>query len=158
MKLTVTKISLGGNPTGGICLAFLRCVFSNVSSMHLEVVGGMAIEATAFHPIPPSLPFAIVCLGKRTTTSEDKSNKNKNHRRNSGGTKKTRGVHFLTAPLSGSWGENQDDDDHRPCCRTCSSTYSHIKGIIIMQRCKKRQIWQTYCYSFEGSAKFWTMH
>ena len=27
------------------------------------------------------------------------------------------------------------------------------------QRCKKRQIWQTYlCYSFQGGANFWTMH
>ena len=131
MKLTVTKISLGGNPTrfGGICLAFLRCVFSN-----LEVVGGMAIEAVAFHPIPPVhlLPMFVWARGQQHLKIRATRTKTTVETREV--RKKPWGIHFLTASLSRSWGENQDDDHHRPCCRPGSSAYSHIKGIIIMQR------------------------
>ena len=107
MKLTVTKISLGGNPTrfggswrhlfGFSPLCFFKCV--------LNALGGSwwhGNRGGCFPPNTTSPPFAIVCLGKRTTTSEDKSNKNKNDRRNSGGMEKNPGGSiFWPLPFQG---------------------------------------------------------
>ena len=39
------------------------------------------------------------------------------------------------------------------------SQQTHLLDFILLQRCKKRQIWQMYlCYSFQGGANFWTMY